>query len=383
MREVLTENPEQSFCFLNEGGLHDRAEFMQEHFLPDYPGAVVAYAVKVNSRRRILEILYGAGITHFDCASPNEIQKVLDIDPNSNPYYNHPVVFERNIRDVQAMGVRHFTVQTQRGIERVLNNTDPHTPENPLEITVRMQTLNDNAAINLSTKFGAKPRAVRDMIEFISGEGYAIPGVAVNTGSQNKDPDTYRKAIFQVSEVVSGTQARLGTINLGGGLPVEYFDDEKFDLKDYFRIINEAVMRVLGDVFDDNEGKVIIEPGRAIIGPAVDLLIAVIDVEERDGKMCAYIDDGVYTSFSDSIIHGWKYNFKPYSVDGKPFSDERVPWVLFGRTCDSGDVVKNVRLPINLRQGNYLWINHAGAYMDSQSSNFNNFPPHQYISYNS
>lgn len=380
--EILNAYPEEGFCFLNEGALKKKISFLQDNFLPDSKAAKIAYAVKANPKKRILENATQAGITDFDCASPGEIESVLRVNPGANILYNNPVKFKRQIKEASRMGVTHFTAQTQVGVERILENVVPYDSESPLEIAVRMQTLNEDAEINLSTKFGASPEAVRKMVEFLANETNTKPGVAVNTGSQNKDPDTFKKSINQIANIIKDVR-EVVIINLGGGFPVNYHESESFDLKRYFEVINHAIKEVLGGVLADESGQIIIEPGRSIVAESVDLFIPIMERENRNGEECVYIDDGVFTSFSDSAIHNWKYAFKAFSLKGKKFTtDHSNSFTLHGRTCDSGDKITKVALPSNIDEGDYLWIPSAGAYLDSQTTRFNGFEPHRYVYYN-
>ena len=61
--EILNAYPEHGFYFLNEGELRSRVQFLQEQFLPDNDIAEIAYAVKANPKKEILEIVRDAGIT--------------------------------------------------------------------------------------------------------------------------------------------------------------------------------------------------------------------------------------------------------------------------------------------------------------------------------
>lgn len=380
--EVLNAYPEHGFCFLNEKALREKIGFIQDNFLPDSKAARIAYAIKANPKKRILETVSQAGITDFDCASPGEIESILTVNPDANILYNNPVKFRRQVKEASRMGVKHFTAQTQIGVERILENVVPYDAESPLEIAVRMQTLNKDADINLSTKFGTNPEAVRKMIEFLANETHAKPGIAVNTGSQNKNPETFRHSIKQIAEVIRGIR-ELVIINLGGGFPVNYHESENFDLKRYFELINRTIKKVLHDVLADESAQIIIEPGRSIVAESVDLFIPIMERENRNGEECVYMDDGIFTSFSDSTIHKWGYAFRPFSLEGKTFSkDQNKSFTLHGRTCDSGDKVAQVTLPVNIDEGDYLWVPNAGAYLDSQASRFNGFEPHRYVYYN-
>jgi diaminopimelate decarboxylase len=149
----------------------------------------------------------------------------------------------------------------------------------------------------------------------------------------------------------------------------------------YLEVISNAIEEhALESLLEDP--KIIIELGRAIVAEAVDLAIPVLSAETRDGKRCLYFNDGIYTCFIDAVVHGWKYAFKTIPKKGHSLSARMVPFELFGRTCDSGDTLGEIDLPKNIREGDYLWVKSAGAYLDSVASGFNGFDPPKYVTYN-
>ncbi|MCK5605215.1 hypothetical protein KAR91_25210, partial [Candidatus Pacearchaeota archaeon] len=391
MSEVLHDDPEESFCFLNEGRLRERARALQDHFLPENEFRRIIYAVKANSRSRILQVLAKEGVDGFDCASSDEINNVLSQAPEAKILFNNPIRTSKSIRHAMERGVKHFTVQAREDIEDIFevifskySAWSSFKFSSVPEISVRLQTLNDEAKINLSEKFGATEAATRDLLRFLKEMHRLIsPGLSIHTGSQNTSVPTFEKGIELMTHIAR-TEGGVGNINIGGGIPVNYFDPDQFDMVNYLKRISQSIRDNIKGVLLEgtNEPKIIIELGRAIVAESVDLTIPVLKIEERDGQKCVYINDGVFTSFSDSPVHGWKYNFKAINSEGEELSGGSESCVVFGRTCDSGDTLGRVNLPENLKKGDYLWVENAGAYLDSQSSHFNGFRPPKYVTYN-
>ena len=382
MQDVLASHSEESFCFLNEGSLRARSRFFDEHFLPEYEHRAVAYAMKANSRPRILEILIEEGMRVFDCASIGEINKVLAVSKKCSqcvdPMFNNPIKRRCNIEEALQLGVNKLTVQSRAEIEKILDCSAVN-PE--LEIMLRLQTLNQGAGINLSEKFGADLASAKEILSFLK-ENYPqiIRSLAINIGSQNPDPAVFPKFAQVIRELIS-EYGDFATINLGGGMPVNYHEHENFDLAHYLKIVSAAVRKHLDSQLEAGS-QIVIEPGRAMIAEAVDSVIPILAIEQRGGYDCVYIYDGLFTSFSDAAIHGWEYNFRAVRQDGTEVNEEKKPFILYGRTCDSGDVIKKAYLPKDISAGDFLWLRNAGAYMDVQGSTFNEFPLPKYISYN-
>lgn len=373
--------PDESFCFLNEAKLRERAQELQKFFLPGNERGIVAYAVKANAKGKILRVLADEGIDHYDCASPEEIRVAKSYSPHSEILYNHPVKSTSAILGASRRGIAHYTVQSHREIDKIDSSVDRSSMARPLELAVRLSTPNDNAAINLSTKFGCQEKDAREMIRRIRSQIHALPGISIHTGSQNEDPDVYVGAIKKISAIAI-EEGGVHTMNVGGGLPVNYHANDTFSVRHYLDVISRALEEYSRYALRGDDPKIILEVGRIMVAECIDLMIPVLAVENRNRGRCIYINDGVYTSFSDFVVHDWPYNFLCRGKNGKKLSEKCVPFEVFGRTCDSGDSLGQIVLPENLDEGDYLWLKNAGAYMDSQGGHFNGFGMPHYIAYN-
>lgn len=378
MRSVLDLHPEQTFCFMDQSKLASRVSLIQQHFLPYHSQRRIAYAVKANPHHEVLKTLSLAGLKAFDCASLNEIKRIRAVDSRAEIFYNHPIKKKKDIREASRMGVKHFTGQTQREVEKILNNIE--TPQEDNEIALRMLTHNPSAAINLSEKFGALPEVVIEIAEWLRSVAKCKIGISIHTGSQNTDPNQFVQGIEQMMDIAQKIGG-ISTLNIGGGLPANYHEDDQYDVAEFLDTISSAIIKDLEQVLKQ-DGKVIIEPGRGIVAESMDLLIPVLSAETRGEKRVIYVDDGIFSSFSDAAIHRWKYPMNPYSTNEHKSWKRPSPAQVFGRTCDSGDSLGTLPMPLNLEEGDYLHIPAAGAYMTSQSTSFNGFQPPEYVLYN-
>lgn len=381
MKDVLIDHPEESFCFFNEGKLRETVSVLQENFLPNEEVRAIAYAVKSNPLFRVLEILSDEGIDHFDCASPTEIQRVQKVQPTASILYNHPIKREKDIRWAANSRVKHFTVQSENELDKVMHGVSPFSVHDDYQIVARLATPNNESRVNLSEKFGAEPEKVQRMINKILRETQFRPGISMHVGSQNTYDHYFEKGIIEMRSVLESLVGKVSIINLGGGVPVNYFEYDTFSTKEILQNLSRWTLEHLSQ-FLDADGKIIIELGRAIIAESVDLVVPVIAKERRSGQSCVYMNDGVFTSFSDAVVHKWKYPLKVIRKNGQEVSGNLIPQVLFGRTCDSGDTLKEMMLPKGIEVGDYIHVPAAGAYMDSQSTYFNGFEPPKYVSYN-
>ena len=115
--------------------------------------------------------------------------------------------------------------------------------------------------------------------------------------------------------------------------------------------------------------RVIAEPGRYIVGPAVIGVASVMGRARREGHWWYYLDDGLYGSYSGQL-----YDHARYPVEPLRDGEERLPSVLAGPTCDSIDVIaENLMLP-QLEAGDLIVGRAMGAYTWASASEFNFFP---------
>lgn len=384
MKHVLLTGTDQAHCFLDEGLLESRVKLFRENFLPGDPDARRIYAMKANPNNRVMKRVTEAGFDGYDCASAQEIERALSIDGMGpeNIYFNNPVKRESHVQEALRLGVGYYTAQSRSGVARILDKNLFFESKN-LEIAVRVKTPNPDARIDLSKKSGCLPNEAVRLIRRIKNAGVRA-GLAMHTGSQNSNPQTFIESIKLLQEVARKSGG-VSSMNIGGGFPINYLAQNQYDVSEYLRKISDTVQKVRGEIFRGNPGpnRIIVEPGRSIVGPAVDLAIPVLEINMgEDGRREIHMGDGIFTCFSDAVIHKWKYIFDVFSKDGYARSATHETSLLYGQSCDSGDSLGEADLPEDLQEGDWLWVKNAGAYMDSQSSNFHGFPPPKYVSYN-
>ena len=125
------------------------------------------------------------------------------------------------------------------------------------------------------------------------------------------------------------------------------------------------------------EVQIIAEPGRFMVATAATAVSKIIGKAVRDAKLCYYIDDGVYHTFSGVIFDHCKYHFAAFKNGPNKVAS------VFGPTCDALDVISMTEtLPDNLEIGDLLYSEKIGAYSAASSTWFNGFPPAKIIHIN-
>jgi ornithine decarboxylase len=330
--------------------------------------AEVLYAVKANPQPEILTRLAGLGCG-FDIASPGELDLCQALGrPTALLSYGNPAKKEADIAAAHAAGVGLFAFDSQMELEKLARAA-------PGAATVcRLSVSGAGAQWPLTHKFGCTvDQAVALLVE-AKHVGLKPAGIAFHVGSQQTQPEAWRHAIHRAGEVFR-LAARAGVslefLNLGGGLPAHY-STPLAPLATYVEVMRSAVAASFGA----SPPRLIIEPGRYMVGDAGALVTEVVLVADRPHERVrrwVYVDAGVFSGFDETMGERIRYRL---CFDGA----ERPtgPVVVAGPTCDSADILYHhgVEAPLDLAAGERVVFLSAGAYTTSCSSvGFNGFPP--------
>jgi diaminopimelate decarboxylase len=155
---------------------------------------------------------------------------------------------------------------------------------------------------------------------------------------------------------------RLEYLDLGGGLGIPYDEGPVVSPRAYV----EALLDEVGG----SGLPIVIEPGRAVVGPAGALLTRVIDLKPRDADSRFAVVDAGMTELLRPALYGAFHRITPVSVR----AGEPEPVEIVGPVCESSDVVgRDRRLP-PLAVGDLLAVHDAGGYGSAMASNYNRRP---------
>ncbi len=347
-----------------------RPEVMAERarrFISMFPGTVL-YAVKCNPHPMVLDVLYGAGVRHFDTASLPEIAQICETYPDVQAYFMHPVKGRAVIKNAYGVyGIRHFVVDHLSELDKVLAETGGEN----LVIIVRLHTPPVKAALyHLAAKFGAPKDEAVDILRQAQARGCAT-GVAFHVGSQCSDPTVYGKALALAGEVIAEAGVDISCLDVGGGFPAAYANADVPPLEDYM----EEIRAGLKELALKPTVEVFAEPGRVLVADGCSLLVQV--QLRKDDQL--YINDGIYGSLSEMKQVDIRLPARLVRLDG-PASQTTRPFILNGPTCDSLDVIPGTfDLPEDVREGDWIEIDRVGAYSHALATRFNGFYPETFV----
>ncbi|WP_028650972.1 diaminopimelate decarboxylase [Nocardioides halotolerans] len=257
--------------------------------------------------------------------------------------------------------------RTQRVMVRVTAGVEAHTHE-------YIATAHEDQKFGFSITNGAAYDAVRRVLE---APGLELLGLHSHIGSQIFDSSGFEVAARRVlalhARISEELAVTLPEMDLGGGFGIAYTtQDDPSDpaqLAIEMSKIVEHECRALGI----DEPRLSVEPGRAIVGPAMCTLYEVGTVKEvalDGGASRTYVSvdggmsDNIRTALYDADYSCTLVNRRS---DATPVLSRVV-----GRHCEAGDiVVKDEFLPGDVRPGDLIAVPGTGAYCRSMASNYN------------
>jgi ornithine decarboxylase len=357
---------------------HDVLRKNYASFRRGLPRVQAYYAVKANSDPAIVRTLYEAGAS-FDVASLPEFMLVHDCiedmpEPQRQAWIWDKIIYANPIKAVATLQAldRYKPLVTYDNLEEVAKIAR-HAPNAGL--VLRLKVPNTGAMVELSSKFGAAPGEAVDLILAARDRGLGVEGLSFHVGSQTTNVENYVQALSLAASVFQEAKDRgydrMNLLDIGGGFPAPY-DATVRPFRELARILNRELDRLFA-----KDIQILAEPGRFLVATAATAVSSIIGKAVRDGKLCYYIDDGVYHTFSGVIFDHCHYHFGAFKQGTKQVCS------VFGPTCDALDVVSMTEeLPGNLRLGDLLYSENIGAYSSASSTWFNGFAPAKIVHVN-
>ncbi|GAA5235899.1 diaminopimelate decarboxylase [Verticiella sediminum] len=335
--------------------------------------ALVCYGMKANSNLAVLKEFarLGAG---FDIVSGGELARVLAVgaDPGK-------VVFSGvgkqawEMRAALEAGVLCFNVESQAELRRLSEVAVELGRTAPVSLRVNPD-VDPKTHPYISTglkenKFGI---AIADAPEAYrlarSLPGLAVVGVDCHIGSQITEISPYLDALDKVLDLVEHLAAdgiEIRHLDLGGGLGIRYSDEIPLAPADLLEAVHERI-RARG--IDPNARRIILEPGRSLVGNAGILLTRVEYLKAAEAGRFAIVDAAMNDLLRPTLYEAW-HGVLPVV----PREGEAPTYDIVGPICESGDWLARGR-PLSLEQGDLLAVESAGAYAMVMASQYNTRP---------
>ena len=340
-------------------------EFQQELVGVD---SLVCYAVKANSNLAVLNVFArrGAG---FDIVSTGELKRVLaaGADPKK-------VVFSGVGKTASEMefalktGILCFNVESAPELDRLNEVAARLGKRAPISLRVN-PNVDAKTHPYISTglkenKFGVAYEDALALYQHAARlPNLEISGIDCHIGSQLLDPAPFAEALDKILLLIdqlANAGISLHHIDLGGGLGIRYRDEVAPTVKAY---LQPLLLKL-----KDRGLKILLEPGRRLVGNAGLLLTKVEYLKPGEVKNFAIVDAAMNDLARPALYDAW-HDILPVT----PRNDVTQNWEIVGPICETGDFLGRTR-PLALAPGDLLAIMSAGAYGMAMSSNYNTRP---------
>jgi len=357
---VATQRPEEPMHCLRPAAITATARA----FVAAFPGTVM-YAVKCNPEPTVLRALHDGGVTHFDCASINEVALVRQMFRDATIHFMHPVKARGAIREAWGRhGVRDFVFDSAAELAKIREEIAATGVAGDLTLIVRLALPRGGARLDLSGKFGAAPDAAAALLRAARAVAARV-GVSFHVGSQCLDPLAWRNALALAGDVIQAAGVAVDIVDVGGGFPAAYPGMEPPPLGAFLAEIETEF-----EALHLPDAELWAEPGRALVACGASV---VVQVQQRRGD-ALYVNDGVYGSLADAGPLGFRYPVRLVRPEGPAPAAEQIGFSFFGPTCDSADVMRGpFLLPADAAEGDWIEIGLLGAYGGCLRTAFNGF----------
>lgn len=337
----------------------DRSVLLANHraLVEALPEAALYYAIKANAHPEVVAALAEAGCG-FEVASLAELQLALRGGARADQIISSNSIKRPDLLEgAAALGVDRFAFDSEDELQKIAR----YAPGS--RVYCRVVVDNSGSDWPLSRKFGVPVEDAVPMLMDAAALGLEPHGLSFHVGSQCRDASSWRRAMESCAPAWAEARRRglpLELLNLGGGFPVRHLKETPT-----WAAIGAEIRAAAAELFPPDV-RLVVEPGRALVGGAAVLVASVIGKARRGEERWLYLDVGVFNGLMESI-GGLGYELRTERPG--PTS----PHVLAGPSCDSMDVIAtDVELP-ELEVGDRVYVMNAGAYTLSYASSFNGF----------
>lgn len=334
--------------------------------------AQICYAMKANSTLGVLQVFAQAGCG-FDIVSGGELHRVLAAGGQAEKVIFSGVGKTRaEMQQALLAGIGCFNVESQAELEVLSSVAQSLQRRAPISLRVN-PNVDPQTHPYISTglkgnKFGVAHEQALSLYQYAASlPGLQIKGIDCHIGSQITEAAPYLDAMDRVLDLVASIEAAgiaLEHIDFGGGLGINYQQDTPPQAQALWAQLLEKL-----DARDYGQKKILIEPGRSLVGNAGVCLTQVLYLKPGLEKNFCIVDAAMNDLPRPAMYQAF-HAMVP--LDQQPTSLNATPTLydVVGPVCESGDWLGRDRT-LAVHPGDYLAVLSAGAYCMSMASNYN------------
>lgn len=334
--------------------------------LPADRQPLICFACKSNSNLAILTLLQTLGCG-LEIVSEGELVRGLKAGFDPSKIVSTGV--GKTVSEIEAQlkaGIHQINVESLPELERI------QAVAARLDVTARVVfRLNPNVSggghDKISTgrkrdKFGLAYEKVFEGFTLARGMSHVeAVGLSVHIGSQVFDVSAFRTAFAKLPEIVGVLRDQGYTVerlDIGGGFPIQYKQEDLLDLDAYAQWVNE-IIEPLGT-------QIILEPGRYLVGNA-GVLLTQVEYLKQTEEADFIVIDGAMNDLVRPAMYDAYHGLEAVTGRERPLRSYDV----VGPICESSDIFGRGRELPALAQGDLVAVMSAGAYGYCMASNYN------------
>ncbi len=344
---------------------------------------LICYAVKANSNIGILNLLAGQG-SGFDIVSAGELYRVQKAGGRPEQCTFAGVgKTETEIKYALQQGILAFNIESESELAYINQVAATIGHRAPISLRVNPDVDADThkyiSTGKSENKFGIAFERVRAVYEAASKmPNIAIRGVQMHIGSQITKAAPFAEAVRKMAPLVAELKERYGIeyFSIGGGIGIVYDASLEsgpahwWEPKPEGRMTIEEYAAAVVPTLKTLGLKILLEPGRFMVGNAGVLLTRVLYRKHGGRKKFVIVDAGMNDLIRPALYEGF-HEIVPLR---EPESPEREQVDIVGPVCESGDFFAQDREVPPLKEGDLIAIMSAGAYGFTMASNYNSRP---------
>ncbi|WP_366655053.1 diaminopimelate decarboxylase [Fodinicurvata sp. EGI_FJ10296] len=333
----------------------------------------ICYALKANDALAVIGTLAAEG-AGADVVSAGELRRAMAAGISPSAIIFSGVGKSRDdIRLALEVGIGQINVESIPELHAIANVAAKLGKRAPIAIRVNPDvdagTHDKITTGRKENKFGIDIDRAPSVFADAAAFDHVDPiGVAVHIGSQLTSLAPFEAAYGRVAELVRTLRndgIPLTSIDLGGGMGIDYQGEAIPEMRDYAALI-ERTVGGLGC-------HLTIEPGRSIAGPAGVLLATTLYIKEGDSRRFAILDAGMNDLIRPALYEAW-HDIQPIREPDGDAPDRDQTYDVVGPICESGDTFARHRRLGPLASGDLVAFRHAGAYGAVMASRYNARP---------
>ncbi len=364
-------------CYVYSGNCIDQAYRNIDASLEGTPH-LLAYSVKANGNLGLLSRLAAQGCG-ADIVSGGELARALKAGiPPDKIVFSGVGKTDDELREAVDAGILSINLESESEAEALQAIAQQMGKRARVALRINPdidpQTHPYIATGLHGTKFGVEPNAARELLpRLLNNPHLSLEGIACHLGSQLLSPEPFRDAMVIVARFAkecAEAGAELRFLDAGGGWPILYGHENRQTAP--CDTVGQAIrhgIRLAGA--EDLGLRLVVEPGRAIVGDAGVLLTRVTFVKHQGEKRFAIVDAAM-TDLIRPALYDAYHAIMP--VQEPPPNADQSPADVVGPVCESGDFLARGRPLPELRRGDLLAVRGAGAYASVMASNYNARP---------